>query len=62
VDAVDLKNAAARQGSKVMRLANLRGKLRRLAANCSVAVLAFGVFLTILWFGSIILIVYYFLW
>jgi hypothetical protein len=44
-----------------MRLADLGAKLRRLAANCSVAVLALGVLLTILWVGSLILIVYYFL-
>jgi hypothetical protein len=44
-----------------MRLADIKAKLRRLPTNWSVAVLALGVLLTILWIGFLIFIVYYLL-
>jgi hypothetical protein len=44
-----------------MRLADIKAKLRRLPTNWSVALLALGVLLTILWIGFLIFIVYYLL-
>jgi hypothetical protein len=42
-----------------MQLAGIREKLKRLAANWPMAVLAFGAVLTLLWIGTLIWIVFY---
>ena len=47
-----------RKRARTVRLIDIRNKLRRLAAKASIA---FGVFLTLAWVGSLIFIVYYFL-
>jgi hypothetical protein len=44
-----------------MRITGIRDKLKRLAASCSVAMLALGVLLTLVWIGTLIWIVFYLL-
>ena len=42
-----------------MQLAGIREKLKRLAVNWPVAMLAFGAFLTLVWIGALIWIAFY---
>jgi hypothetical protein len=42
-----------------MQLAGIREKLKRLAANWPVAILTFGVILTLVWIGALIWVFFY---